>query len=190
MSVSRPSRTTAISAFAVALFVLGAQVILQLLSMLLTATVYASSAPGDFLFHLAFPSYLFSVILSWLPFIVGVFLTLWLLVPIVSELHLGQALVRSLLALAGGTVAVFVAYLGAGLFSQVSSSEGMVFGWAAAVIGSMVSGLDSVLGYAAYNALGNALGLGPLTVLAGLLVWARLRERTTQGTHPAPTADV
>ena len=186
----RPTRNGAVVALAVAVVVLGAQVILHLLSTLLTATVYASSGPGDFLLNIALPSYLVSVILSWLPVVIGVFLTLWLLAPISSGLRLGQVLGRSLLAVAGATVVVFLAYLGAGLLSQVSSSEGMVFGWASAIIGSVVSGMSSLFGYTIFNALNSAIGLGPLILLACLLVWAWMRERPAQGVTPAPTAEV
>jgi hypothetical protein len=187
---TRPTRQRAVVALTAALLVLGAQVVLQLLSTLLSTAVFGLSAPGDFLLSYAFPSYLFSVALGWLPFVVGVFLVLWLLAPIASGLRLGQVLVRSLLAVAGGTVIVFGAYLGTGLFSQISSSEGMVFGWASAIVGSLVAGMDSAFGYALYNALSNAISLVPLTVLAGVLVWVWPRARSVEHADAEVGAEV
>ena len=168
-------RRGVLAAAAVALMVLGVQIVQNILSTLLYLDLYIRQVNQ--------PEWLFvglwGFVLSSLPFVIGVFLSLWLLAPIAAELHIGHVITRSLLAVAVGTAVVFLVHLFGGLLGQISSSEGMVFGWAAAVFGSVVSTFGSALSNAVHNALGLAINLAPLTVLAGVLLWVWLRS------HPA-----
>ena len=168
-------RRGVLAAAAAALMVLGTQIVLQLLSTLLYAGVIVAQRSQAEMVSAG----LWAFVLGSLPFVIGVFLSLWLLAPIAAELHIAHVITRSLLAVAAGAVVVFLVYLSGGLLSQVSSSEGMVFGWAYAVFGSLVSTFGSALSNAVYGALGTAINLIPLTVLAGVLLWVWLRG------HPA-----
>jgi hypothetical protein len=186
---SRLDRTVAFPALAAALLVLGVQVVLQLVSLLLTAVTFTSNAPGGYLVSLGL-GYLSSVVLRWLPFVLGVFLTLWFLVPLAAGLRLWPVILRSILATAGGALILFLVSLLAGLFSGMSVSEGRVFGWGSAILGSVASGFDSGFGYALFTALSAAVGLLPLTVLAGVLVWLRLREHPGDSARPGASGEV
>lgn len=168
-------RRGVLAAAAAALIVLGTQVVLQLLSTLLHLGVIVTQGNQSELLSVS----LWGFVLGPLPFVIGVFLSLWLLAPVAAELHIAHVITRSLLAVAVGAVVVFLVHLSGGLLGQVSSSEGMVFGWAAAAFGSVVSTFGSALGNAVYGALGMAINLVPLSVLAGVLLWVWLRN------HPA-----
>lgn len=172
-------RRGVLAAAAVGVGMLGTQIVLQLLSTLVTVATFVSNQPDQYLSGFAFPTYLYSLVLDSLPFVIGVFLSLWLLAPVAAELHIGHVVTRSLLAVVGGAVIVFLVYFGGGLLGQISSSEGRVFGWAAAVFGSIVSTFGSALSYALFRALSTAISMIPLTVLAGVLLWVWLRS------HPA-----
>lgn len=172
-------RRGVLAAAAAALIVLGTQIVLQLLSTLVAVATFISNQQDQYLSSVAFPSYLYSLILDSLPFVIGVFLSLWLLAPVAAELRLAHVITRSLLGVAAGALVVFLVYLIGGLLGQISSSEGMVFGWAAAAFGSLVATFGSALNYALYRALSTSIAMIPLTVLAGVLLWLWLRE------HPA-----
>lgn len=168
-------RRGVLAAAAVALVVLATQVAQQLLSALLYWDVVFAQGNQSEMLSVS----LWSFVLGPLPFVIGVFLSLWLLAPVAAELHIAHVITRSLLAVAAGAAVVFLVYLLGGLLGQISSSEGMVFGWAAAVFGSVVSTFGSALSNAVHGALGMAINLAPLTVLAGVLLWVWLRS------HPA-----
>lgn len=101
-------------------------------------------------------------------FALGVFLVLWLLAPISSEVSLRLAIARGALALVGGAVAVFLVGIVLGLIGVATDS----------LISMRAPGLDSA-GYVVLggfqNLFSTALDLAPLVLLATVLVWLRLR---------------
>lgn len=111
------------------------------------------------------------------PFAVGVFLCLWLLTPLTVDQRAGRVIKRSLLAAAAGTVVIFVTSLFFALLSSVNESQGLVYGWVSAGLTSAAGNM----GWAAINAIYSAgtslIYVTPLTTLACLLVWLRLRAR-------------
>lgn len=105
-------------------------------------------------------------------FALGVFLVLWLLAPVSAAISLRLAIARAALAVAGGAVLTVLVGILLGLTHTLSSSlfgarfpeiEGV--GWA--VVGA-------VQGFAA-----TVVDLGPVVLLATVLVWLRLRSLAT-----------
>ncbi|MEO6942784.1 MAG: hypothetical protein ABI238_04605 [Terrimesophilobacter sp.] len=171
-------RRGVLAAAAAALIVLGVQVIQQILSALLYGGLMmaqGSVSGGAF-------GVVWGIVFGSLPFVIGVFLSLWLLAPVAAELRLAHVITRSLLATAMGAVAVFVVMAIGSLFSNFNESAGLVFGWASGLLSTVSSNFGWALSNAVLGALGTAIALIPLTVLAGILLWIWLREHPAQ--HP------
>ncbi len=163
-----------LAAASAALIVLGVQLVQQVLNSLLYSGVMIAQgmAPGG----------IFAVVWGFafgsLPFIVGVFLSLWLLAPVAAELRLAHVITRSLLATAVGAVLVFVVMVIGSLFSNFAESSSWVFGWASGLISTVSSNAGWAFSSALLGALSTAINFFPLTVLAGILLWMWLREHT------------
>ena len=158
-----------------ALIVLGVQVAQQILSALVYGGLMiaqGATAGGAF-------AVVWGIVFGSLPFVIGVFLSLWLLAPVAAELRLAHVITRSLLAAAVGAVVVFIVMAIGSLFSNFDESAGLVFGWASGLVSTVSSNVGWALSNAVLGALGTAITLIPLTVLAGVLLWIWLRE------HPA-----
>ncbi len=172
-------RRGVLAATAAALIVLGAQVAQQILSTAVYAGLALTQSNGQDVLSQLFPAYLWGLILGVLPFAIGVFLSLWLLAPVAAELHIAHVITRSLLAVAGGAVIVFLVQLVGMLFQSFDRSAGLVFGWASGFFSTLSSNADWAFSNSLYVALSTAINLIPLTVLAGVLLWIWLRA------HPA-----
>ena len=105
-------------------------------------------------------------------FALGVFLVLWLLAPISAAISLRLAIARAALSVAGGAVLVVIVGILLGITHTISTSffgarfpevEGV--GWAI---------VNAVQGFAA-----TVVDLGPVVLLAAVLVWLRLRSLAT-----------
>lgn len=116
------------------------------------------------------------------PFAVGVFVTLWVVVPIAAESRLVDVVPRALLAAVGGALLVFLMQVVVAI-AQGVSFPGPLFGpmfpfafdrW----------GLLSGLGSAAHAAIAMLATTAPLVVLAAMFQWLWLRERAAK--HPTP----
>lgn len=173
-------RRGVLAATVAALIVLGVQIVLQLLNAMLWSGLIVAQGQGNA--SNVFLANVWNLALGSLPFVIGVFLSLWLLAPVAAELHIGHVITRSLLAVLMGAVVIFLVQFSTGLLGQVSDSQGLVFGWASAVFGSVVSSFGSALSNAVLSALGTAISMIPLTVLAGVLLWVWLREHPVK--HP------
>ena len=116
---------------------------------------------------------------TYLPFAIGVFLSLWLIAPVASDLRLFHVLTRSLLAAGiGAVLAIIVSVVAAlfGAFSYSAAFSSNVFG----NVGYDLSGALSRMGFALGNGLTLfATGL-PIVVLACVLLWIWL-ERHPRG---------
>ena len=172
-------RRGVLAATAAATIVLGTQVVQQLLTTAVNAGLALSQSNSEVLLPLLFPAYLWGLILGVLPFVVGVFLSLWLLAPVAAELHIAHAITRSLLAAAAGSVVLFLVQLMSALFQNFDASAGQVFGFAAGFVNTVSANGDWAFSNAIYFALSTGIQLIPLTVLAGVLLWVWLRA------HPA-----
>ena len=164
-------RRGVLAAAIAALIILGTYVVQRLLSSLLYAGVMISQGSVDELF----PGFLLGTVLGVLPFVIGVFLSLWLLAPVAAELHIAHVITRSLLAAACGAVVVFVVTLLESLFSNYDESAGQVFGWAFGLFSTVSSSAGWAFSNALFGALNLAISLAPITILACVLLWIWLR---------------
>lgn len=136
------------------------------------------------------PTLLFALAVGVVPFALGFFLCLWLLAPIAAELRLSAVIGRSLLAVAGGTVAVFIAGVLGSLFTGFDESAGLVFGWAYGALATATGNIGWAATQAVYSAIGTAISVAPLAILAGVLVWIGLRVQVRSDVRGVTTAEV
>lgn len=175
--IDRDRKLTA--AVLVATIIVGIQLAQAILSTILYLPVTISqtveSGANSALENL--PGMLSGIVTNLLPFAVGVFVCLWLLAPIAADQRATSVIKRALLAAVAGTLILFLASFLFALLGSVSESDGFVYGWVSA--GLAAAGGN--MGWAATNALYSAgtalIYVTPLTILAGLLVWLRLRAR-------------
>jgi hypothetical protein len=171
-----------LAAASAAIVVIGTQVVLQLLSSIMTAGLLLAQNNGDSGLNQVFPAYVWGLVLGVLPFAIGVFLSLWLLAPIAAELHIAHVVTRSLLAVAAGALVIFLVQLLGSLFHNFDRSAGQVFGWASGFFTTVSSNASWAFSNALYTAVTAAINLIPLTVLSGVLLWIWLRAHTAK--HP------
>jgi hypothetical protein len=101
------------------------------------------------------------VLAASLPLAVGVFLGLWLLAPIASELRAFHVAMRSILAIGVGSTLHFI----------VAAVLGAIF------VSSVTSSLDFIphaLGFALQSAVSLLIHVLPLGILASVLAWVWL----------------
>jgi hypothetical protein len=107
-------------------------------------------------------------------FALGVFLVLWLLAPISAAISLRLAIARAALSVAGGALLTVVVGLVLGVVGTLSSS----------IFGARFPEFDGI-GFQVVGAVQGFVSivveLGPVVLLAAVLVWLRLRSRSTTG---------
>ena len=103
-------------------------------------------------------------------FALGVFLVLWLLAPISAAISLRLAIARAALAVVGGAVLSVAAGLVLGVVGTLSSS---LFG----ARFPEVEGIGYLVIGAVQSLVATIVELGPVVLLAAVLVWLRLRAR-------------
>ncbi len=107
-------------------------------------------------------------------FAVGVFLALWLIMPIVAGLRLSSVVVRSVVATVAGAVLVFIAMLLIGFYNAIGGILSTQVGFRGEVASHWVGfGISTGGGY-----LVDAM---PLVILVGILLWMWLAK------HPSDT---
>ncbi len=163
------------AAVLVATTLVGIAVIQQILMALLNLGILLGqiNAGGDS--GMFFPGYLWSALSGWLPFVVGVFLCLWLLTPLSAHQRPTRVIGRSLVASLCGTLLVFVATILGLIFTGFDTSAGLAFGWAAGAAATASANIGWVLYHAVYTALSLAITFAPVTALAAIIVWLWLR---------------
>lgn len=118
------------------------------------------------------------LVITVLPLVVGVFLSLWLLAPIAPELRVGHVIARSILAVGIGCTLAFITLAVIAIVGSVSFA-GTIFGrsFPSPVVsaGSIVAGLGAALS----AALIKLVQVAPVGVLGGVLAWIWLTR------HPA-----
>ena len=173
MSRPRTTRRGALSAAIVTAVVLVALIVGQLLLGTVTLVQGASFgvAPGP-LFQGAVMSVLSTAGLSTVPLAIGVFLSLWQVAPIGSDLRVGHVLARSTLAAGiGAMLALIVSSIG-GVVQLIMRDPASVFGRPESVLAQQV---PFALGFAVVTALEAFVAALPLVALGALLLWIRLR---------------
>ncbi len=186
----RFSSRAALSAFSVALIFLAASVALQLLSAIVNAIMFGSQTAGLNDLTFLVPTYLWGTVIGLIPFAIGVFLSLWLLLPITVKQSLARVIGTSLLAVAVGAVLAFVVFLVGALFGNFDESAGRVFGWAAGLFSTVSANADGAVVQALYRAVSSAISFIPLTVLAGVVVWIRLRTPSVESASTRRSGEV
>jgi len=162
-----------------ALIVLLSNLVLQQLSMALNVGMMSAQGNIQNLYPLSSLPYLVGgFLLGPLAFVVGVFLSLWLLAPVTAELGIGRVIVRSLTATVAGGVAVLIIQLAASLFQNFDRSSGLVFGWIAGIGTTLSSNAEWAFSNALFVAVSNTIALIPLVVLACVVTWGWLRDRS------------
>lgn len=177
MAVSVKAIVQTRGALIAAIVALGVGVVLvaqQYLQSLITliATLPYMDPPG---FYLPSPG---AVIVSFLPLVIGVFLSLWLLAPVAAELRVGHVVARSILAVGVGCTLVFVALGIVAIVGSVSFT-GAIFGSSFPTPAVSGASIASGLGSALAQALIRFVEVAPVGVLGGVLAWIWLTR------HPA-----
>lgn len=186
----RFSSGSALSAVAVALIVFAASIVLRLLSTIVSAIMFGAQSTGLYDLTPLSPMYWWGFLVGPLPFVIGVFLSLWLALPIAAKQSIARVIGTSLLAVAAGAVVIFAVALAGSLLGNFDESAGRVYGWVSGLFSSVSTNADWVVVQALYSAVSLAISLIPLTVLAGVLVWIRLRERSAESVTAGPAAEV
>lgn len=122
-----------------------------------------------------------SSLLTAIPFAIGFFLSLWLVAPIAEELRVGHVITRAVLATGIGATLVFIvlAVLAiTGAFSVTGTLFGNTFP-GPVFDGGLAAGS---LGRALSSAVLTFVGLLPLGVLAGVLLWVWRKDHPPK--HP------
>ena len=113
-------------------------------------------------------------------FALGVFLVLWLIAPISAAISLRLAIARAALAAAGGALLTVIVGLVLGVVGTLSSS---IFG----ARFPEFSGIGFQVVGAVQGFVSLVLELGPVVLLAAVLVWLRLRAISTAAPGAAVT---
>ena len=160
-----------------AVVVAASVVLFGMVKILVNAVVFSASSIAQSGVRQGFE--LFSALVSplqlWVlfPLGLGVFVCLWLLAPITSELHLSAVIVRSLLAVVSGLIVTFLAQLVLGMQSWFFNAQFFGNSSNQAVESFFANGGD-VLPMAVQTAVGTGLDALPLVVLAAVLTWSWL----------------
>lgn len=160
-------RTRGAVAAAITAAGLGAVTVAQ---ALLNALITTIGLPPEILGQYSWLSYFgYGFLTSVVPFVIGFFLSLWLVGPIAEALGVGHVIARSVLATGIGATLVFVVRAIANVVTSLTL-DGEVFANSFPGV-SIVPGIPTLLGDALTAGLVQYVALLPLGVLAGLLLW-------------------
>ena len=170
MAQVRFGRRGLVVAAATSLIVFGTLLAQQVLSAVISlATVPAGSS---FFLPLVIEQETVTALTGSLPLSVGLFLSLWQIAPIGAELRLAHVLTRALLASGIGAALVAFVWLAVAGVEAV----GRLFDLATAEFALFAFGSAAFAG--AQRAALAFVGMTPLILLAGVLLWLWLREHT------------
>lgn len=171
-----------LAATVVSCIIFGVTLIQQALTGLLNLSIFVHQIQPDTNFERFVPAVLLGVAALLVPFVVGVFLFLWLVAPIVAELRLTVVIVRALLATLAGSILVFlITFVGFLFNGGLDTSAGLVYGWLAGAASTVTTNAGWAAQAAFYSAANFAITATPLTVLAGIVVWVWLRGHPNNG---------
>ena len=171
---SRSTRRGALSAAVVTGVVLGALLIQQVLVGTLVLVRAASfGAPAGEVFTASAITTLTSSGVSTVPLAIGVFVSLWQIAPIGSQLGIGHVLSRSMLAAGVGALLAFLVSSVVGVISDFFVYRGRIFDGGAT---SFAQQVPFTVGSGLITALSTFVTALPLVALAAVLLWIRLRD--------------
>jgi hypothetical protein len=141
-----------------------------LIKVLSGSVVEVLTAPDLFVIGMQWADFASSMFRYVVVFSLGVFLVLWLIAPISAGITLRLTIARAAVAVVGGALLTVVAGLILGIAGTLSSS----------LFGARMPAVDG-LGYQVVGAVqgffATTVELGPVVLLAAILVWLRLRAR-------------
>ena len=142
---------------------------------------YLSSEQGSYQLSPFGPALWPTVVLA-VAFGLGFFVSLWLVAPIAEELRVGHVVTRAVLATGIASTVVFIAYATFGVIGAFSPSGGSLAGYE--FPWPTFSGDNAVLalGRALETGLQTFVGMLPLGVLAGVLLWLWRKDHPPK--HP------
>lgn len=164
----RGALVAGITSLALGAFLVVQRALLGLISFL--AVYWQANSGLQQLQFSPFSGVLYDAAVVTLPFVVGFFLSLWLVGPISEELHLQHVITRSVLAAGIGCTLIFVVHSVVYILRAVTYS-GAIFGNSFPTPDLNLGSIPTVLGQSLAGALGYLLTHIPLGVLAGILLW-------------------
>ena len=171
---SRSTRRGALSAAVVTGVVLGAILIQQVLvGMMVMVRAASFGAPASEVFAASTITTLTSAGVSTVPLAIGVFVSLWQIAPIASQLRIGHVLSRSMLAAGVGALLAFLVSSVVGVISDLFVYRGSIFDGGAT---SFAQQVPFTVGSGLITALSTFVTALPLVALAAVLLWIRLRD--------------
>ena len=117
-----------------------------------------------------------------LAFGVGFFVSLWLVAPIAEELRIGHVISRAVLATGIASTVVFVVFAIYGVVNAFQPSGGSLAGYQFPWPAFSGDAAVFALGQALQQALQTLIGMLPLGVLAGVLLWLWRKDHPPK--HP------
>lgn len=165
---TRGAAAAAVTAAAVAAWLFLTNLISNLIGL-----ITVSSAPG--LYDIDYGAYLWGDFLTRLfvfvlPITLGIFLSLWAVAPISEVLGLGHVITRSVLAVGIGATLHFVFKTIADVIGALSTDRPL-FSNSFPEVSYNGPGIVFVITQVLQSALTSFVGLLPLVVLAGILLW-------------------
>ncbi len=137
---------------------------------LVSAAVTTISIPPEYLGDYTWFAYFgYGFLASVVPFLVGFFLSLWVVAPVAEALGLGHVIARSILAVGIGSTLAFVIRAIADIIGSITI-EGFLFANSFPGVG-FGSGIPFYLGSSLQGAVTLFVTVLPLGVLAGILLW-------------------
>lgn len=184
------SRKVIVAAIVATLF-FGIYVLQRVLSYFVSVMTYSSPSNigprevGSQLLYL-----LWHITATALPFVLGVFLCVWLVRPLVSELRLGSIIGRSIVAAVCGAAIVFIVVILWTVITGFDVSAGRVYGWMAGAFDTASSNFGDLISVAFVQGMQVFISGAPLVVLAGVLGWLWLRRQPISASSREQQAEV
>lgn len=180
VSATHSGASKAVVALLVAALFFGIYFLQRLLSYLVGAVILSSqNSIGSREIGSQLSYFFWNIAAQTLPFALGVFLCVWFVRPLVSELGLASVIRRSLVASVCGAATVVVFAIVWAVFTGFDVSAGRVYGWAAGLLGTAAEDFGALILGASIQGMELFISSTPLVVLAGLLGWFWLRSRPT-----------
>ena len=164
----RGALAAAMTAATLAAFLVVQDVLRQLISLM------TLSLSGQGLYDVqqlgVFSGLLSTFLTFYLPFAVGLFVSLWLIAPVAEELRIGHVITRAVLAVGIGSTLVFVVLSVTSILSSFVFNAPF-FGNSFPFPSYQGAPVPQQLAFALQSALVGFVSLLPLGVLAGVLLW-------------------
>jgi hypothetical protein len=171
---------SAVTALALAAFLFVQEILLALISWV-GVLPYLSSQQGSAALS-PFGLALWPLLALAVAFGIGFFVSLWLVAPIAEELRVGHVITRAVLATGIASTLVFIVFAIVGVIGAFSPSGGSLAGFEFPWPRFSGDNAALALGRALETGLQTLIGMLPLGVLAGVLLWLWRKDHPPK--HP------